>query len=128
MQDCPCCFAVEGDDIRHVVCCLKISTVYATQWPKIRLPANEAEAVRYFCLQDRPGADEVFKRVIIADLVVKAYQSRRKFRNPANGPSIFIGQAAESRVKHWMAGDDSGKYRAGWETLCAGTWSRGWQT
>ena len=103
IQDCPWCGGLGDDNILHLGSCTKLRASILTHWPGLQLPTNNKQAVDYYCLVDRPDKEEILRRVVVADLCVKAYNSR--YKGDLRVSPYFLGNMLEARVRFWKAGD-----------------------
>ena len=105
--DCVFCGHLEGDHIWHLLSCPVVRTQMAMRWYRIGYPCDEDKAKTFFLLLDRPPTECVIERFVIADIVVKAYQSVHKGLKQ----SVFLDRVITERMSHWFRGDKTGKYR-----------------
>ena len=87
IRDCPWCGNFGMDDVWHVTRCPKVCLALRDKWDRIALPEHSESAIRFFCMLDMPEVPEALERIVIADLVVKFYQSI-----PTNAPNIVVRQ------------------------------------
>ena len=73
-SDCRWCGHLGGDAIWHIASFPPLRLALHQRWPRLVLPASEDGAMSFYCGIDRPSHAQLRKRIILADLVVKAYQ------------------------------------------------------
>ena len=67
------------------------------KWPRVSLPRTRSLAAAWYCLVDMPPVSSCAERFLIADLVVKCYQSK------VRGPCVTrkLVECIEARLVKW---------------------------
>ena len=110
--DCKWCGGAAGDWIWHVATCIKFREDIRDRFGGAWYPQFPDEALPFFCLLDRPLAEEAFQRIFLADLVMNAYQSI----DGSGISSIRIGHCNKARMSQWSLNRKSGYARI-WRSL-----------
>ena len=86
------------DTVWHIPVCAKIGLAFKAKWPRCWLPSDDVQARSYFCLLDKPIIEEALKRIVIGDMMVKAYQALDGVGNNA----AKIVKSIDARIAHWL--------------------------
>ena len=113
--DCPWCGHLGGDSIWHFASCPKMVQAIAQRWPRRSFSCSEDSAMRFFCCLDFPDLAAMKQRFLLADLVVKCYQSR------VAQPLVVkkLDDCIQGRLAKWILCRGQG-YVEAWSMLNAG--------